>query len=135
MDLQDQMCEAVRQRKQAAIEARKQFAEVSRKRLAAILEKKLNTAFIGAIASMEEFIGRRLWGHGKRDSERTPQEQAWHKVWQECRNEILTNGNNQLRAVRNELVLYKVDFVGYQLNLQSPNPEDACPPPAPARKP
>jgi hypothetical protein len=61
------------------------FAEESRKRLDKIISTKLTTTFI------------------KKDHERTEEEKELYTIWESIRTEVLNNGNNQLRALRNEL--------------------------------
>jgi hypothetical protein len=78
------------------------FAEESRKRLDKIISTKLTTTFIGALASFEKSFGF-LWGFGKKDHERTEEEKELYTIWESIRTEVLNNGNNQLRALRNEL--------------------------------
>lgn len=63
-----------------------------------LAEKRCQTAFVGALAEFEEHFGC-LWGHGRRGPQ-TADEKRWEAVWQACRNRVLTNGNNQLRALR-----------------------------------
>lgn len=67
-----------------------------------ILITKLKTSFIGAIARFEEFFGE-LWGHGKHFSELSEKQKEFRKIWEDCRNSILTNGNNQIRGIESEL--------------------------------
>lgn len=93
------------------------YQDASRKRLLSILQKKLTTSFIGALSKVETHIGRELWGHGKDVGECTPQQLAWRKVWEKCRNEILNNGNNQVRAVESEVFQYTVHWDRNQMVL------------------
>jgi hypothetical protein len=84
--------------------------ERSRKRLAKNMDTKILTSFIGAIAQIEEKIGRNLWGHNLSEDECSPEQLAWRKVWSEARTEILNNGNNQRRAAANEITQYEVKW-------------------------
>ena len=93
------------------------YQDASRKRLARILKKKMTTAFIGALARFEQFFGEEIWGHGKPEEECTPEQLAWREVWEECRTEVLNNGNHQWRAVENEVVQYVVAWNRYQTTL------------------
>lgn len=109
--------DSLRDRMQRAIitnkdddELRKQkYNESSAKRLSDNLQKKLQTSFIGSLSKFEESFGS-LWGHSKTDSERTPEEKELHRKWLEVRNIILNNGNNQIRAMRNEVDEYTITW-------------------------
>lgn len=98
------------------------FAEEARKKLDSIISKKMNTTFIGALSSFEKAFGF-LWGFGKKDSEKTDEEKELYNIWQNVRTEVLNNGNNQLRALRNELQnhtiswnRHKITFVNEEIN-------------------
>ena len=85
------------------------YAEESRKRLDKIISTKLNTTFIGALSSFEKNFGF-LWGHDKKESERTVEEKQLFEIWQNVRTEVLNNGNNQLRSLRNELQNHNISW-------------------------
>jgi hypothetical protein len=91
-------------------------AEKSKQRLINILDKKFKTTFIGAISSIEAEFGF-LWGQDKAPGDRTRTEQEWYERWQRARTNILNNGNNQFRAIQNELQQYMVDWQGYKMQL------------------
>jgi hypothetical protein len=94
--------------------SREHLKEVSRGRLLRIVETKLRTTMIGALAAVEEAIGRELWGHGKPERDCTPEQLRWRAVWQEkVRPAVLNNGNNQIRAVQSEVTLYDIVWKGY----------------------
>lgn len=108
-------CEARRLEMQ---ESAKRLAEISRQRLLKIIETKLRTAFIGAMATFEAEFGA-LWGHGNHDRDCTPDQLRWRAIWNDrVRPVILNNGNNQVRAMQSEVVLYDVKFNGYQNKLE-----------------
>ncbi len=87
--------------REKANEARKQkYLEESKKRLGRIAETKIKTSFVGAIAACEELIGF-LWGNG--EDALTPEQEEFKQLWEQLRNRIMTNGNNQIRAFKNEL--------------------------------
>jgi hypothetical protein len=92
------------------------LAEKSKVALGKIIDKKFQTTFIGAISAFEEIFGF-MWGHGKNTSDLTDEERMWKDKWDKVRTTILNNGNNQARAVQNELRQYLVKWQGYQLNL------------------
>jgi hypothetical protein len=89
--------------------------EASRQRLLTIVEKKIRTTMIGALAAVEELIGKELWGHGKAEHECTSEQLKWRYLWLEkVRPTILNNGNSQLRAIQSEVVLYDMIWNGYR---------------------
>lgn len=104
-----------RRAEQGARERR--YEEQSRRRLLRIIERKLSTSFIGALSKFEQFFGH-LWGHGLDERELTDVQRRWREAWEECRNEVLNNGNNQVRAVRAELAQYTMSWDAYQTNMQ-----------------
>lgn len=112
MSLQKYM-DLAKRAKQAKTE---RFGEDSKKRFDKILSTKVNTVMIGAIAAFEENFGF-LWGKGKAFEELTKEELEFHELWQNVRNKVLNNGNNQLRALKNELANNSVIWNRYQLNL------------------
>jgi len=117
MDQMDRLRNVANTRKEVEEHAtQRSFQEASRRRLLKILEKKLHTAFIGALSHVETHFGR-LWGHGKDEMDCTEQELAWREIWNLCRTDILTNGNNQLRAVQAEMQLYKIEWNRYSTQL------------------
>lgn len=95
----------------------KSYYDSSKKRLLAIAEKKIKTTFIGSIDVLEKSSFGKLFGFGKRPEELTEQEREWRAVWDEVRIDILNNGNNQRRALANEINEYEISWNRY--NLQS----------------
>ncbi len=93
--------------------AEERHHEASNGRLLKILKKKISTSFIGALARFEAHFGE-VWGHGLDQSECTPGQLAWRKVWEEARTEVLNNGNAQSRAVESEMGQYTVAWDGYR---------------------
>ena len=112
-DLREKMDEAGRLREQMKANSRKQFSEVSRRRLTENARKKLQTTFVGAVAQIEKAFGV-LWRNKKAGERMTLDEQHWYDKYQEARNAIFTNGNNQIRALEKELETYSVRWDGYQ---------------------
>lgn len=111
--LRDRMSRAISTRKEETEVAKKKYNESSQKRLFKIVEKKLQTSFIGALSQFEEAFGS-LWGRDKDDSELTNSEREARKLWNQVRTNILNNGNNQIRAVQNELNQYTVTWNAYR---------------------
>src|SRR4051812_9859758 len=98
-------------------EMERRYKEASKQRLLRTIEKKCKTLMIGALAQFEQIFGRDLWGYGKDDSDKTQEELIAYELWQKCRTNILNNGNNQIRAIDNEVQNYEVKWLRYQLNL------------------
>jgi hypothetical protein len=61
-----------------------------------ILTKRFQTTMIGALFEFEKAFGY-LWGQDKDDDELTDKELDFLDRWDSVRNQILNNGNNQLR--------------------------------------
>lgn len=68
-----------------------------------ILSKRFQTTMIGSLYEFEKAFGY-LWGHHKdEDEELTEKEESFLDLWEDTRNKILNNGNNQLRKAVSEL--------------------------------
>ena len=91
-----------------------QYRQNSKQRMAQGLEKRFKTTMIGALARFEESFGY-LWGHNK-EGRLTTEEKEFRRVWDETRNQILTNGNNQLRASLEEIANYDIKWNRYNTN-------------------
>lgn len=81
-----------------------------------ILTKRFQTTMIGALYEFEKSFGY-LWGYDKPENEPlTDKEEQFLDIWEETRNKILNNGNNQLRKAVSEInnlsptVSYKYKF-------------------------
>jgi hypothetical protein len=62
-----------------------------------ILTKRFQTTMIGALFEFEKYFGH-IWGLHKNDDEPlTQSEEEYRELWEDVRNQILNNGNNQLR--------------------------------------
>lgn len=90
------------------------YLEESKKRLEKIIEKKIKTTFIGAIAAFEETFGK-LWGIDKDEEDLTDKEIQYNNLWELVRTKILNNGNNQIRAIKNELEHNTIKWNRYTL--------------------
>lgn len=62
------------------------------------IEKRIQTTMIGALAKFEESFGH-LWDEQNNSAE---SEKYWD-LWENTRNQILNNGNNQLRSALEDL--------------------------------
>lgn len=118
MDLHDRMRNEVETQK---TQKEEQYKEISKTRLTNILTRKQRTTFIGAICAIEEEFGY-LWGHNS-TSPLTESQKKMQFKWQRLRNKIMNNGNNQLRAVENEINQYDITWNRYSTNLLV-KPED-----------
>jgi hypothetical protein len=74
-----------------------------------ILTKRFQTTMIGALFEFEKNFGF-LWGHDKDENELTEEELDLLDRWDFCRNQILNNGNNQLRKGIADLDKYNGDI-------------------------
>ena len=79
---------------------------------------KLQTVNIGSISQFETYFGI-LWGHGKREEELNDSEREWRTIWQECRKNVLDNGNNQLRLLQQSMQWYNIARKNKTLNVGS----------------
>lgn len=67
-----------------------------------ILTKRFQTTMIGALYEFEQSFGY-LWGQDKDFEDLTEQQQKFRVRWEDTRNQILNNGNSQLRKCINDL--------------------------------
>ena len=68
-----------------------------------ILNKRFQTTMIGALSEFEKSFGY-LWGIDKDENkELTEKEEKFLDLWEDTRNRILNNGNNQLRKAVSEI--------------------------------
>lgn len=68
-----------------------------------ILSKRFQTTMIGALFEFEKTFGY-LWGQDKdHDTPLTDKEEEFLDMWEDTRNQILNNGNNQMRKAISEL--------------------------------
>jgi hypothetical protein len=83
-----------------------------------ILTKRLQTTMIGALYEFEKAFGY-LWGHNKDENEElTDKENDFWDLWEETRNKILNNGNNQLRKAVAEFKKQKTCCYNYQYRMK-----------------
>lgn len=67
-----------------------------------ILTKRFQTTMIGALFEFEKTFGY-LWGHDKNEDDLTNEELDFLDQWDLVRNQILNNGNSQLRKALSDL--------------------------------
>lgn len=120
MNPEAQMRAVAAQRKGENVLKSQKYNESSKKALIKILETKLKTSFIAPLSHFEQSFGF-LWGHGKKESELTTDELNYRAIWNAIRTNVLNNGNNQIRAIQNELAQYTVTWNRYQLNFKGTN--------------
>jgi hypothetical protein len=111
-DIDNKMWRLNQHRIQDDVDRQKRVAAKSKTQLSSIIERKVKTTMIGAISQFEQFFGE-LWGYNKHASERTREEQVMYDKWMIARTNILNNGNNQNRALQNELQQYFILWQGY----------------------
>ncbi len=85
------------------------YNEESRKRLMKIIQTKLRTAFICPLSKFEQYFGE-LIGYKKSDNELSLTELKLRKLFESFRNDVLNNGNNQIRALEKELTEYTIKW-------------------------
>lgn len=67
-----------------------------------IITKRIQTTMIGALYEFEKSFGY-LWGLDKDPNSLTEEEEKFYIKWENTRNSILNNGNNQLRKCLSDL--------------------------------
>lgn len=67
-----------------------------------LLTKRFQTTMIGALYEFEKVFGY-LWGQDKNPDFLSENEEDFRNRWESVRNQILNNGNNQLRKCLNDL--------------------------------
>lgn len=84
-----------------------------------ILTKRFQTTMIGSLFEFEKMFGY-LWGHDKEEKDLTDKELDFLDRWDIVRNQILNNGNNQLRKAIADLdknqgnITYKYKFYNHR---------------------
>lgn len=90
--------------------AEESYKSNSKTRLTHSIETKIKTTMIGALDKFEKKLGF-LWDEESPDE--LPTAGELKELWQQVRTDILDNGNNQIRAVKEEISLYDVKFNKY----------------------
>jgi hypothetical protein len=89
-----------------------------------LIRKRFQTTMIGALYQFEKNFGH-LWGIDLDEDELSNRQLDMRDSWEDTRNSILNNGNNQLRQVMNELTkLIGPPKYHYKLFKHNPNNED-----------
>ena len=87
-------------------------------RLQLQMEKRIQTTMIGALDKVEKNFGH-LWGHFK-EGPLTDKEEEFAELWDFTRNQILNQGNNQIRNLKEDLFKANKNDTRYYYNLGKP---------------
>src|SRR4051812_8436602 len=90
-----------------------EFKDQCRERLKKIIGKKIETTMIHALSQFEGHFGH-LFGHGLPDDRLTDEQAIMKQKWEQCRSNILTNGNQQKRNAFSEINMHDVSWQRYQ---------------------
>ena len=82
----------------------------SKIRLKKDVKKKIETTMIGALATIEKYLGD-LWGHDLSEQVRLKE------VYEDLRSEILDKGNTQIRNSEADIEDYDVTWNKYHYNI------------------
>lgn len=82
-----------------------------------VLTKRFQTTMIGALFEFEQNFGY-LWGLDKDERDLTDQQEKFRSLWEDTRNQILNNGNNQLRKCLSDLEKLDTNNIKYNYNLK-----------------
>lgn len=75
-----------------------------------LLTKRFQTTMIGALFEFEKHFGH-LWGQNKYEDELLNEnEEKYRQIWDDVRNKILNNGNNQLRKCLSDIRPNQVQY-------------------------
>ena len=113
--------ELVRQSEKYKSDKSGKYKEVSKDRLLKISKKKIQTTMIGALSTVEKYLGF-LWGY-ESSEELTPEQEHLKQIYDEVRSEILDRGNNQARNLEAEFANYDINWLRYQITLPVKNIE------------
>jgi len=113
--MEDSYAEMVRKSEKYKSEKANRYQEVSKERLLKISKKKIQTTMIGALSTVEKYLGF-LWGHESSET-LTPEQEHLKEVYNEVRSEILDRGNNQARNLETEFAAYDINWLRYQITL------------------
>lgn len=98
-------------------------------RLRFYIEKRLQTTMIGALSKFENNFGY-LWGHNTSEEEELTQEQLeFSDLWENTRNQILNQGNAQIRNIKEDFYRWGGMFKQtYNYTFRVPQKDDgSCP--------
>ena len=95
-----------------------EYKSKSKDRLSRIATTKIKTTMIGALASIESHFSF-LW-----EGEVSPEKVKIKEIYEIIRQEILDNGNNQIRNLKAEFDQYDIEWLRFQLTLPVRKKED-----------
>jgi hypothetical protein len=72
-----------------------------------LLKTKIKTTMIGALSAIEEHLGEILFSDPKTTA-----------MYEKCRQDILDNGNEQIRGMEKELDLHNISRIMYTYRMQ-----------------
>lgn len=104
--------ELIRQKSERDKEKSKKYRDSSKERLNNIANKKIKTTMIGALDTIETHFGF-LWN----DNPGSEQAIYMKEVYERAREEILNNGNNQIRNLSAEMEQYDIEWNRYHMEL------------------
>lgn len=93
-------------------ERKTQYKNDSKERLAKIVTTKLKTTMIGAIAAVERHLDAFL-----QPDENGKINTKYREAFDKIRQDILDNGNNQIRNVLSEIDQYDIEWLRYRYTL------------------
>jgi len=105
----------IRQKQNREKNYKESLGNSSKDRFNKIAKKKIQTTMIGALDVVEKEFGF-LWGHGSED-DLTPEQKHMRDVYENVRQTILDNGNNQIRNLESEVSQYHVEWRGYSYQI------------------
>ena len=117
--MRERLSKVVENRKTTDTERKKRNGK---EKLRKDIQSKMKTLMIGTISRFEKFFGE-LWGHEMKEEQCSPEQLQEYETWQQCRDEILNNGNKLIRQMSSELDLYDVESKGYQAHFIKVNDE------------
>lgn len=95
----------------------------SRERLKTIASKKIRTTMIGALDTIERHFG--VFWEAEKDGTLSDEAKHVKQIYERIREEILDNGNNQIRNMMTEIDQYDVEWLRYTLNLPVINKQNS----------
>ena len=81
---------------------------------------RINNVMIYPLSQFEIAFGH-LWGEGKVDDELSEEERSNRVKWEQCRNNILDNGNHNRRSAIGFIDRFNVEKRGYKMRFVPKN--------------
>jgi len=115
MDIQKNLNEVEKFKKDLEIRQNQDRLNRSKNKLARLAEKRFKTTFVGALSEFEQGFGH-IWKHGIPEEELTDEEYDNRKIWENIRNNILNKSNAQMRGFLTELDQHTIDKNDFTIN-------------------